>query len=75
VRSAPLLFLTATLAAPQQTPPQPVFQAGTRLVEVEVEVVVRDQPGPPTLHQRVEKLSQRGERLVSVGAEPSISPR
>jgi VWFA-related protein len=48
VRSGPLLFFTATLAASQQSPPEPVFQAGTRLVEVEV--VVRDRPvAPPGL--------------------------
>jgi VWFA-related protein len=37
-----MLFLAITAAASQQSPPEPVFRAGTRLVEVEI--VVRAQP-------------------------------
>lgn len=40
-----LLFLAATMAAAQESPPEPVFRAGTRLVEVEV--VVRNKPVRP----------------------------
>jgi VWFA-related protein len=38
-------FLIAVVAAAQQSPPEPVFRAGTRLVEVEV--IVRSQPVRP----------------------------
>lgn len=54
-----LLFLAAAIAAAQESPPEPVFRAGTRLVEVEV--TVRNKPlRPPGFGAKLEYFFDTG---------------
>ncbi len=67
-------FLIAVVAAAQPSPPEPVFRAGTRLVEVEV--IVRNQRvRPPGLRASLAYFLDSGPPFGPPGSLAKASPR